>query len=84
MIGTLSFFAWFTTSSFLELVLFWSYGDAFIFIINDAPFSTCCNDGPSSIQISSQILIPIATSSYQKRLPGLFPLAKYLASSKTE
>ena len=53
-------------------------------IIKDAPFSTCCDEGPSSIHMSSQILIPIPISSYQNTFPGLLPLAKYLASSNTE
>ena len=53
-------------------------------IIKEAPFWTWSSAGPSSIQISSQIFIPIATSSYQNKWSDSEPLEKYLASSKTE
>jgi len=61
-----------------------SNGEAFILIISDAPFLTCSSAGPLLIQISSQILIPTAISSYQNISSGFVPFAKYLASSKTE
>jgi len=53
-------------------------------IIRDAPFFTWDKDGPSFIQISSQIFIPTPMFSYQNNFPGSLPFEKYLASSKTE
>ena len=61
-----------------------SKGEAFIFIIKEAPLLTCSSAGPSLIQISSHIFIPTPTSSYQNISSGFVPFAKYLASSNTE